>query len=85
MGRGAESTLRGLPGAVQNFTPLHFYVYRLRLPSADSLTVCIFVRTHPTSDIGVFRPGYCSVTSLTRENGQLKVQQLGGESETRVL
>jgi broad specificity phosphatase PhoE len=34
---------------------------------------------------GVFRPGYCSVTSLTRENGQLKVQQLGGESETRVL
>ena len=33
----------------------------------------------------VFRPTYCSVTSLERSADGLKVQRLGSESETRVL
>ena len=33
----------------------------------------------------VFRPGHCSVTQLVRENGLLKVKELGSESATRVL
>ena len=33
----------------------------------------------------VFRPTYCSVTTLERSAEGLKIQQLGSESETRVL
>ena len=33
----------------------------------------------------IFKPGHCSVTILVRENGHLKVQELGSESATRVL
>ena len=33
----------------------------------------------------VFRPGHCSVTTLTRQDGELKLQELGSESATRVL
>ncbi|MAN45082.1 MAG: histidine phosphatase family protein [Alphaproteobacteria bacterium] len=33
----------------------------------------------------VFRPGHCSITQLVRENGLLKVKELGSESATRVL
>ena len=33
----------------------------------------------------IFKPGHCSITTLSREGGQLKVQELGSESATRVL
>lgn len=33
----------------------------------------------------VFRPGHCSVTVLSRDQGMLKLQELGSESATRVL
>lgn len=33
----------------------------------------------------VFRPTYCSVTTLERSAEGLKIQQLGSESDTRVL
>ncbi|KCZ50680.1 histidine phosphatase family protein [Hyphomonas pacifica] len=33
----------------------------------------------------VFRPGHCSITQLVREDGLLKVKELGSEYATRVL
>ena len=36
-------------------------------------------------NVTVFRPGYCSVTTLKRQNGRLQVAELGSESATRVL
>lgn len=64
--------LQGVPGDTVVFT--HFVAIN-----------AVVSKLQRQAETLVFRPTYCSVTSLEREAGSLKVQRLGSESETRVL